>query len=164
MPFRRAFHFAGTEAPIRCDTRTGTNPSDQSGLQARVGASGITCDGCKTGSGVVHHKRCAPEALRVSAKWRVFAVLSETRALFRTCSKSASAASCTRTMTKEFTCTSDSPGASAADAPLPGPNSAQAPVTSTIVAIGAMIGFAVLLTVFIVILRLGGSTEPVVST
>jgi len=43
-------------------------------------------------------------------------------------------------------------------------NPAQAPVTSTNVAIGAMMGLALLLTVFIVIWRLGGSTDPIVST
>lgn len=59
---------------------------------------------------------------------------------------------------------SRSPESSSIDAPLTDPNSVQTPLTSTVIAIGAMMGLAFLLTVFIVIWRLGGSTDPVLST
>ena len=60
--------------------------------------------------------------------------------------------------------TNHSPEPSGIVVPLVDSNPAQAPVTSTNVAIGAMMGLALLLTVFIVIWRLGGSTDPIVST
>jgi hypothetical protein len=48
--------------------------------------------------------------------------------------------------------------------PLPDPNSAQLPVSSVNAAIGGMMGLAFLLTVLIVIWRLGSSAQPVANT
>jgi hypothetical protein len=53
---------------------------------------------------------------------------------------------------------SNSPGPSGTDAPLPDPNSTQIPVTSMSVAIGMMIGLAFL--VLILMRRFGSSTDP----
>jgi hypothetical protein len=50
------------------------------------------------------------------------------------------------------------------DAPLPDPNSAQAPLTSTNVVIGGIMGLAFLLTVLIIIWRFGSSAHPVATT
>jgi hypothetical protein len=50
------------------------------------------------------------------------------------------------------------------DAPLPDPNCAQVPLTNTHVAIGGMMGLTFLLTVLIVIWRLGTSAHPVATT
>ena len=59
---------------------------------------------------------------------------------------------------------SDSPEASAADTPSPDPDSIQVPLSNTHVALGRMMGLAFLLTLLIVIWRLGSSTHSVAAT
>lgn len=57
-----------------------------------------------------------------------------------------------------------SPETSSIVAPLPDPNSAQVALTSKNVAIGGVMGLALIFTVLILIWRLGGSTDPVART
>ena len=66
--------------PIIRHTRARTNSFDQPDVQASIGSSRITGGGRKTHSGLVGYARGTAwrsRAVRVNAKWRVFAVLSE---------------------------------------------------------------------------------------